>query len=121
MTSSRNALFSNVLKKADAKASAGPWRASRNRHGDGYVTKVADPHFLYLLECDELNDEASPIQDASLIVLLRNAVPEIVAVLEALDDWRRHPAGEWNQPEVTKKMLALFDAADALDAKVRVD
>jgi hypothetical protein len=44
-------------------------------------------------------------EDARLIALLRNAAPEIVAMLEALTDWRYHP-------------VSLFDALDALDRKV---
>jgi len=96
------------LKELDAKATPGPWQSveygvhSRKKAiaGRGFGPLI-DNHVCDTVICDQ--------SDAELIAASRNALPKLLAFVEAYDDWEEN-GGFYAQPGER-----LSDARRALD------
>jgi len=98
------------LRRLEAAATKGPWR----KHGDGYSV-MGDGDISGYAIADDVDDPA----DVALIVAMRNALPELLAMLDELRKKNRAINAEHVRQELSWN--AKLANAEAALREIRVE
>lgn len=98
------------LRELDEKATKGPWKVRRSSVGAFLQAPRAKPEHPYDIEVLGEDETLYETRDADMDALcaLRNALPEIAALVEAAEMAAFNECGEWPE-DYAKARAALLD------------
>lgn len=81
------------LKELEAKASTGPWKATKIATNPMGVRFTQIAHSLSIAYPEEKTDDGT----IELIIELRNSISKLLAFIEAFDDWNAKRFDDWDR------------------------